>query len=89
MPGNQHQKVTHQHQISQIITILSADVKGFYTNVGEMTAICWHDRHRFCLREFPYSYARILGYSVWHRRDYNTSGGDTVFCHKEIFLSEL
>ena len=69
---------------------MSANVRGFHTNVGELT-------HRFVRMKnadlvfvsetfldanVPKSYARIKGYTHWIRKDRSTQGGGVAFCYK-------
>ena len=69
---------------------MSANVRGFHTNVGELT-------HRFIRvnnadlvfvcetfldSNVPSNYARIKGYSAWIRRDRSRQGGGVAFCYK-------
>ncbi|MPC50071.1 hypothetical protein E2C01_043892 [Portunus trituberculatus] len=72
------------------LRIVSANVRGFHTNVGELT-------HRFVRTNksdlvfvtetllddnIPSTYARIQGYSTWIRKDRSTQGGGAALCHK-------
>ena len=76
--------------INPELSIVSANLRGFHTNVGELT-------HRFILTKkpdivfvtetflddnIPSTYARIRGYSTWIRRDRSTQGGGVALCHK-------
>ena len=70
--------------------MISANVRGFRTNVGELT-------HNFVLKsnadvvfisetflddKVPGNFAIIPGYSQWHRKDRNEDGGGVALCHK-------
>lgn len=72
------------------IRIVIANVRGFHTNVRELT-------HRFILKSnadivfvsetflddiVPEHYARVKGYSTWYRKDRSTQGGGAALCHK-------
>ena len=72
------------------LRIVSANVRGFHTNVGELT-------HRFVGTKnpdivfvtetflddnIPPTYARIQGYSTWIRKDRSTQGCGVALCHK-------
>lgn len=79
-----------QHKLNTSeVRILSANVRGFHTNVGELT-------HQFVLKHkadvvfleetflddtVPPSYARISGYTPWHRKDRNTQGSGVALCY--------
>ena len=73
------------------IKILSSNVRGFRTNIGELT-------HNFVLKEkidivfvsetflgesIPHNFGTIPGYSRWHRRDRNEDGGGIALCFKK------
>ena len=72
------------------MTLVTANIRGFHTNVGELT-------HRFILKNsadlvfvcetfldnsVPKTYARVKGYSAWVRKDRSTQGGGVAFCYK-------
>ena len=72
------------------IKIISANIRGFRTNIGEFT-------HNFVLKEsadivfvsetflddsFFATFGLIPGYSVWHRKDRNQDGGGVALCCK-------
>ena len=74
------------------LNIVSANVRGFPTNVGEHT-------HRFVRRNdadivfvcepfldsgVPSNYVRIKGYSKWVRKDRSSHGGGVAFCYKTL-----
>ena len=73
------------------LKIVSANVRGFHTNVGELTHnaivknradvvfVC----ETFLDNKVPLSYARVRGYSTWHRKDRSTQGGGVAFCFKD------
>ncbi|XP_045109715.1 uncharacterized protein LOC123503780 [Portunus trituberculatus] len=73
------------------VKIVSANLRGFHTNVGEIT----HNviiKHRadiaFVCETFldvsvPVNYVRVRGYSAWQRKDRSTQGGGVAFCYKE------
>lgn len=73
------------------IRLLSANIRGFHTNTGELT-------HQFVLKNkvdivfleetflddnVSPNYARIPGYTLWHRKDRNTQGGGVALCYKD------
>ena len=70
---------------------MSANLRGFHTNVGELTRnviiknnvdlvfVC----ETFLDNTVPCTYARVRGYSTWIRKDRCTQGGGVAFCHKE------
>ncbi|XP_045137187.1 uncharacterized protein LOC123519749 [Portunus trituberculatus] len=73
------------------LTIVSANVRGFHTNIGELTHSAIN-RHRadivFVCETFlddsvPQTYARVRGYSPWVRKDRSTQGGGMAFCYKD------
>lgn len=76
-------------QITSRITILSANVRGFRTNVGELTHISIKNKvdliittETFLDDSVPLNFARIKGYSNWYRRDRRTGqGGGVAVCH--------
>ena len=73
------------------LKIVSANLRGFHTNVGELTHnvivknradvvfVC----ETFLDNKVPPSYARVRGYSTWHRKDRSTQGGGVAFCFKD------
>ena len=73
------------------LRIVSANLRGFHTNVGELTRnviiknnvdlvfVC----ETFLDDKVPSTYARVRGYSTWIRKDRSTQGGGVAFCHKE------
>ena len=80
----------HAGRAENEIRIVSANLRGFHTNVGELT-------HRFIRANnadvvfvcetfldssVPTNYARIKGYSAWVRKDRSTQGGGVAFCYK-------
>ena len=72
------------------LRIVSANVRGFHTNVGELTHSVIKQRadivfvcETFLDDKIPQNYARIRGYSTWVRKDRSTQGGGVAFCHKE------
>lgn len=82
--------IRHSHTNSEV-RIVSSNVRGFHTNVGELT-------HRFILKNkadivfvsetflddrVPETYARVKGYSPWIRKDRTTRGGGVALCYKE------
>ena len=73
-----------------VMKLLSANVRGFRTNIGEIT-------HTFVLKEnvdiiflcetflgetVAPNFGTIPGYSHWHRRDRNEDGGGVALCYK-------
>ena len=76
---------------SSELKIVSANVRGFHTNIGELTHsviiknqadvvfVC----ETFLDDKVPPNYARIRGYSQWIRKDRSTQGGGVAFCYKE------
>ena len=81
------------------LKILSANVRGFRTNVGELT-------HSFVLKfkpdiiatvetflnaSVPHNFAKIGGYSAWSRKDRvgNSYGGIAVCFKENIAVHEL
>ncbi|KAK4324575.1 hypothetical protein Pmani_004786 [Petrolisthes manimaculis] len=80
----------HQGHCERDLKIVSANVRGFHTNVGELT-------HRFVQankadivfvcetfldNNVTSGYARIKGYSSWVRKDRSTLGGGVALCFK-------
>ena len=71
------------------ITLLSANVRGFRTNVGELTHMMVKNKadlviatETFLDESVPPNYARTKGYSRWYRRDRKTGqGGGIAVCH--------
>lgn len=73
------------------IRIVSANLRGFHTNIGE----CTHNMiiknrvdavfvcETFLDDKVPVNYARVRGYSSWLQRDRSTQGGGVAFCYKE------
>ena len=69
---------------------MSANLRGFHTNVGELTHafVRVHNADIVFVSEtfldgsVPKNYARIKGYSVWARKDHNTQGGGVALCYK-------
>lgn len=73
------------------VRIVSANLRGFHTNVGELTHtvirkisadivfVC----ETFLDDRVPANYARVKGYSAWLRKDRNCQGGGVAFCFKE------
>ena len=82
---------------SSDLTIVSANVRGFHTNIGELT----HSvivRHRadvvfvsetFLDENVPPTYARVRGYSAWVRKDRSTHGGGVAFCFKDSVNAQV
>ena len=83
-----HSKVT---TVRSSIRILSANVRGFRTNVGELTHnyILKHSADIIILCEtfldelIPKTFGTVPGYSRWYRKDRNEDGGGVALCHKE------
>lgn len=84
-------KLHHTHQQCNEIKIISANLRGFRTNIGELT-------HQFILKNkvdvvfveetflddtVPKNFATIPGYTCWYRKDRNSSGGGIAMCHKK------
>lgn len=74
-----------------VLKIVSTNLRGFHTNVGELTHNVI-DKNRaddvfvcetFLDNKVPRSYARVRGYSTWHRKDRSTQGGGVAFCFKD------
>ncbi|XP_042858570.1 uncharacterized protein LOC122244672 [Penaeus japonicus] len=74
-----------------MIKIISANIRGFHTNVGELT-------HQFVIKnnadivfvvetflddKVAPNYAKIPGFSNWARKDRNTQGGGVALCYRE------
>lgn len=74
------------------LKIVSANVRGFHTNIGELTHNVIVKKHAdivfvsetFLDEKVPRNYARIQGYSPWVRKDRSTQGGGVAFCYKEF-----
>ncbi|KAG0721908.1 hypothetical protein GWK47_045477 [Chionoecetes opilio] len=76
---------------SSELMIVSANVRGFHTNIGELTHnviiknradivfVC----ETFLDDKVPPSYARVRGYSAWLRKDRSTQGRGVAFCYRE------
>lgn len=70
--------------------MVSSNVRGFHTNVGELTHRFVHAKkadvvfvtETFLNDSVPASYARIKGYSPWYRKDRSSQGGGVALCHK-------
>ena len=90
MPSNPNRRRPRDSE--RHLNIVSANVRGFHTNVGELT-------HRFVRgndadivfvcetfldSRVPPNYARIKGYSKWVRKDRSSQGGGVAFCFKTI-----
>ena len=87
-----------QHPSSkEFINIVSANVRGFKTNVGELT-------YQFVLKEkadivfveetfldntVPSNFGKIPGYTAWIRRDRVTLGGGVALCYREGLQVQL
>ena len=79
------------------LKIVSANVRGFHTNIGELThsVIIKEDIdlvfvcETFLDAEVPSNYARIKGYSPWIRKDRSTQGGGVEFCFKETVNAQV
>ena len=82
--------MAHSIPNSSTIKFLSANIRGFRTNLGELT-------HNFVLKKnidivfvsetflgdsIPPNFGTIPGYSRWHRRDRNEDGGGVALCFK-------
>ena len=70
--------------------IISANIRGFRTNVGELThsfiiktnADIVFTSETFLDSQVAPNFATIPGYTPWHRRDRNEDGGGVALCHK-------
>ena len=75
---------------SNDLRVISANIRGFHTNIGELT-------HQFVLKneadivlagetflddKAAPNYAKIPGYSNWIRKDRNARGGGLALCYK-------
>ena len=79
------------------LKIVSANLRGFHTNVGELTHnvivknradvvfVC----ETFLDNTVPLSYARVRGYSTWQRKDRSTQGGGVAFCFKDTLSVQV
>ena len=76
--------------IRSSMKILSGNIRGFRTNIGELT-------HNYVLKshadivfvsetflddQVPHNFATIPGYSPWHRNDRNDRGGGVALCYR-------
>ena len=72
------------------IRIISANLRGFRTNVGELTHSCILKNKAdivFIVETFlddlvPTNYATISGYSTWFRKDRDSQGGGIALCYR-------
>ena len=84
-------------QFTTEIRIVSANLRGFHTNVGELTHRCVVKTkadivfvsETFLDERIPWNYAKIPGYSAWIRRDRSTLGGGVALCHKETLHLQI
>lgn len=73
------------------LTLVSANVRGLHTKVGELThnviAMHWADIVFVCETflddKVPQKYALMRGYSAWLRKDRSTQCGHVEFCYKD------
>lgn len=80
----------YSHKESLGIRIISANVRGFYTNVGELThqfvnkqkAYTVFRAETFLDDTVPPNYAPISEYSDWIRRDKDTQREGIALCYK-------
>ncbi|XP_045117635.1 uncharacterized protein LOC123508165 [Portunus trituberculatus] len=79
------------------LKIVSANVRGFHTNIGELTHSVIIKKNidlvfvceTFLDAKVPSNYARIKGYSPWIRKDRSTQGGGVAFCFKETVNAQV
>ena len=70
---------------------MSANLRGFHTNVGELTHNVMIENRAdvvfvcetFLDANVLVNYARVRGYSTWNRKDHSTYGGGVAFRYKE------
>ena len=95
-PGPSTTQYRHKPDNSEL-TIVSANVRGFHTNIGDLThSAITRNRadivfvcETFLDDKIPSSYARVRGYSPWIRKDRSTRGGGVAFCYKERVIVQV
>ena len=84
---------------SRNLSILSANVRGFQTNIGDLTHSFIIPRQpdiivtveTFLTETIPVNYGKVAGYSKWFRRDRKTGnfGGVAACFRNELYIQEL
>ena len=87
----------HLQSSTSELRILSANIRGFHTNVGELTHqfITKHKvdiafvEETFLDGTVSPNYGKIPGYTSWHRKDRHTQGGGVALCFKKNLHIQL
>lgn len=94
---SRHNTSLNNRAANSELKIVSANIRGFHTNVGELTHnvivknradvvfVC----ETFLDNKVPSNYARVRGYSTWQRKDRSTQGGGVAFCFKDTLSVQL
>ncbi|MPC53256.1 hypothetical protein E2C01_047145 [Portunus trituberculatus] len=88
--GPEHTE-NQQYMPATMLTIVSANVRGFHTNFGELTHNVINRNRAYIVfvcetfldGSVTQNYGRVRGYSTWTRKDRSTQGGGVAFCYKE------